>query len=184
MKFHNILIIFILLYSFWGCTTSTEPYPVEHPTSGTIEIIYTEGDDIATGFLFEEGISFTLAERPNTIPDFLVLVHISESKVEGLFLGEPHLEPAFVLFSNAATADSANNYYNTLSLFSDTTLTELALPLKKNQVWGVQTNKEHFAKILIKDVWATADTSSSNIITHSGSLTMRWQYQPDGSREF
>jgi hypothetical protein len=180
MKFHLLLITLIPLYSFWGCTTSSKPYP----TSGTIEIIYSEGDDIVTGFLFEEGISFTLAERPNTIPDFKVHIHHSESKVEGLYLAEPDLEPAFVLFSNAATADSANYCFNTLSIFPDTTLTELALPLNKNQVWGVQTKKEHFAKILIKDVWATADTSSSNTITHSGSLTMKWQYQPDGSREF
>ncbi len=180
MKYQNFLIILILLYSFWGCTTNPEPYP----TSGTLEIVYTEGDDITTGFLFEEGESFTLAERPNTIPDFLVLVHLSENKVEGLYLAEPDLEPTFVLLSNAATPDSAGNYFDSLTLIPDTTLTELALPLKINQVWGVKTKNNHFAKILIKDVWATSDTSSSNTITHSGSLTMRWEYQPDGSREF
>jgi len=180
MNHKTILSFFVLCIFIWGCSTNSEPFP----TSGTIEIIYSQGDDIATGFLFEEGVSFTLAERPNTEPNFLVSVHISESKVEGLFLVEPELEPSFILLSEANDADSANTFFDTLSFFPDTTLTDLALPLRENQVWGVKTKNDHFAKILIQEVWAKADTSSSNLITHSGSLTMKWQYQPNGSREF
>src|SRR5690625_6107842 len=91
INYKIVLSFFILSFTIWGCSTISEPFP----TSGTIEIIYSEGDDIGTGFLFEEGTSFTLAERPNTEPDFLVLVHISESKVEGLYLAEPELKPSF-----------------------------------------------------------------------------------------
>lgn len=131
MRHKNVLLIFFLSFSILGCSTNSKPFP----TSGTIEIIYSEGDDVGTGFLFEDGASFSLAKRPNTKPDFLVLVHRSESQVEGLFLAEPDLEPSFILLSHANDADSANTYFDTLSFIPDTTLTELALPLKKNQVW-------------------------------------------------
>ncbi|MCH2451420.1 MAG: hypothetical protein MK198_14935 [Gracilimonas sp.] len=145
---------------------------------------------ILRGMISEQG--FYLKRAP-TLPSqngqtlnriFFVLVHISESKVEGLYLAEPDLEPSFILLSDANDVDSANTYFDTLLFFPDTTLTELALPLRENQVWGIKTKNDHFAKILIQEVWATSDTLSSNLITYSGSLTMRWEYQPDGSREF
>src|SRR5690606_28413865 len=126
---------FMLPIYIWGCSTKSEPYP----TSGTIEIIYTEGDNKGTGFLFEEGTSFTLAKRPNTKADFLVLIYSTDSHVEGLFLAQPDLEPSFILLSQANDADIANSCFDTFSFFPDTTLTELAIPLKKNQVWGVKT---------------------------------------------
>lgn len=79
-------------------------------------------------------------------------------------------------FLNAADAEAYfNNYYEvTAEGFQP-----WADNIEVNQVWTVQTNAKKFAKIWIKDSQIKTGTISDYV-----ELTIKYQYQPDGSKIF
>ena len=174
------LLLLILLIN--SCDSSIEPTP---KTSGEITINSKVENLKSKGFSFSQG---GLIEYPNTQnikPDFLLLVHMTiEEPIAGVFLSPPNNQPTFRLLIQLEAADSANKYFSELSEVPDTIYDWLALPLKENQIWAVKTQDNKYAKILILNTKAYMDSSIQSSPTPYGEATFKWNYQPNGSRNF
>ncbi|MEJ2637553.1 MAG: hypothetical protein P8184_19985 [Calditrichia bacterium] len=85
----------------------------------------------------------------------------------------------------AAADDSAKRAFAKFAEIPDTTpLRHLALPVVKNQVWAVKTQKNKYAKILLSRTLAKIGSSNLAGPTPCTEATFKWVYQPDGSRQF
>lgn len=85
----------------------------------------------------------------------------------------------------AAADDSAKSAFEKFAEIPDTTpLQHLALPVIKNQVWAVKTQKNKYARILLSRTLAKIDSSNLASPTPYAEATFKWVCQPDGSRQF
>ena len=116
----------------------------------------------------------------------MVLVQMDAGgTILGVFLSSPDFpRPTFRLLRQYNVLDSAVVFYQSLSQLPDTTYTDLAIPTRANQVWAVTTRENKFAKILIRNTIAYADSSTTNAPTPFGEATFDWTFQPNGTRQF
>ncbi|MCB0747708.1 MAG: hypothetical protein KDC52_09300 [Ignavibacteriae bacterium] len=165
--------IFFIIF-FCGCD-STEP-------------IVEEKSDIATinqnlvGFSFAHGISISIPNSENIVPDILILAHTDEhGNVLGVFFGADIIRPAFNLVKEFSEVDSAKTFFENLSEVPDSNYQDLALPIRVNQIWAVKTIDDKYGKILILNETAYYDSAANNYFTEA---KFRWKYQPNGSKLF
>ena len=170
------------------CLSCSEGIIVDHgqkPTFGKVTLTTIYKDGKTTGFSFSEANIVKYPNSQGIIPDITVNVQTNEyGDPIGTFLTPVNLEPTFLLKYWPSTMDSAMAYYDTLSFISDTSFSDLAIPVLENQVWAVNTHDWKFAKILITSSFAFTDSSNINNITLYGEITFKWKYQPDGSWHF
>lgn len=176
----NVLILLSYL-GFISCGVGTDPTP----TSGETDIQFSTGSDHGTGFSFSKGESIEVPNPNQTKADFIIEFQTSEDgSLQGLFLSTESMHQAFKLKAWPGTVDSAKTYYENLSQLTDTEFSQMALSLNENQVWGMKTLNNKYAKILIEKADATADTTDQQTVQFTGHLKMQWTWQPDGSRQF
>lgn len=184
MKASVFFIIGSLVVIWSGCDKSTGPSLV--PTSGTITINSKFVNNQTTGFSFSQASSVSFPNSQGILPDVMVLVQIDAGgSILGVYLSAPDFpRPTFRLLRQYNVLDSAVVFYQSLSQLPDTTYTDLAIPTRVNQVWAVKTRENKFAKILVRNIIAYADSSTTNAPTPFGEATFDWTFQPNGTRQF
>jgi hypothetical protein len=173
----------ILIWS--GCKDSgTGPGPT--PTSGTATINSRYSNNQASGFSFDQAAIVRFPNSEGMFPDLSVFVQINDTgRIVGVFFSRPDsLVPAFRLLRQFTSLDSAQSYFQNLGEIPDTTYVDLALPASVGQIWAVKTRRTTFAKILIRQTVAYADSSNPSAPTPYGEATFDWAYQPNGTRHF
>jgi len=176
----NVLVVLSYL-GLMSCGVGTDPTP----SSGETDIQFSTGSDHGTGFSFSKGERIDLPNPSETKADFIIEFQTSEDgTLQGLFLSTASLHPAFTLKARPETIESAQTYFDKLTQITDTSFIDLALSLDENQVWGMKTLNNKYAKILIEVADATADTTDQQVVQFTGHLKMKWAWQPDGSRQF
>ena len=180
-KSANLIIIAILVWS--GCDKSTDP---SSPTSGTITVSSRVVNFQSTGFSFTRGSVIVFPNPQGLLPDLMVLVQIDErGSIIGVFFSPPGPpRPTFRLLGQFSTLDTAQTYYQALSQILDTAYADLAIPARSGQIWAVKTRENKYAKILIRNTVAFADSSTSSAPTPYGEATFDWTFQPNGTRQF
>jgi hypothetical protein len=139
-----------------------------------------------SGLSFDQAAIVRFPNSGGVFPDLSVYVQINDSgKIVGVFFGQPDsLLPAFRLFRQFSSIDSARSYFQSLSEIPDTSYLDLASLVSVGQVWAVKTRRTTFAKILIRHTEAYADSSNPGAPTPYGEATFDWVYQPNGTRRF
>lgn len=186
MKHSISLILFLLIIFINGCDNSVEPTPPK--TSGETSINTKVVNFKYTGFSFSQGENIEYPNSNNITPDIIVLVQTNENgNILGVFLSSAGtLKPTFKLMKqfNETDNDSAQIFFDDLTEVPDSNYMDLALPAKVNQIWAVKTVDDKFGKILILHTEAYADSSNPNSPTLYGETRFKWNYQPNGSRNF
>jgi hypothetical protein len=182
-NFKFLLVIIFLFLSVISCKkNSTEISPVL--TSGRATLNSNVENNKIHGFSFSNGEVISMPNSEGIIPDMILAVQISNSDVIGVFFGSVELRPSFHLISWVSTEDSAQTIFNNLMEIPDTTFQDLAIPVKKNQVWAVKSHENKYAKLLIIQTIAFNDSTNLDAITPYGEATFDWEFQPNGSRVF
>lgn len=180
----TIISILLSILFINGCDNSIGPTPPK--TSGEITINSKIENNKATGFSFALGGKIVYPNSNNILPDIIIMVQTDAiGNVLGVFFGSgAGLKPSFNLIHQASNIDSAQAFFNNLNEVSDSNYSDLAIPVKENQIWAVKSVEDNFGKILIMDTDAYVDSSNSGGPTPYGEAKFKWVYQPDGSRKF
>jgi len=128
------------------------------------------------GFTFEDGQVKIYEDRSSPQPDLSVNYNNFNQDVD---LASSNIEDAFYKNGDFASSQEAENFYNSYGEVTAVDFQALALKVMVNQVWTVQTASDKFAKIWIKDSQLKTGTNSDFV-----ELTIRYQYQPDGTKTF
>jgi hypothetical protein len=111
--------------------------------------VFTIKSEISHGFSLREMKVLNLAENLDLI-DFLVSSQISDNgEVLGAFLSHPKLESIFMLSGSFPDLNSADIFYNSLTLSDEPAFVQFALMLNPYQVWAIRSNGGQMGKILI-----------------------------------
>jgi hypothetical protein len=137
------------------------------------------------GFSFAKGDTVVISNASSIKSDIMPLVHISsEGGIIGVYMASNILRPTFRLMYESASPDSAKTFFHSLKEFTDSAYSDLAAPVKANQVWIVKTHDDKYAKMMIVNTLAYSDSSSGSVPTPYGEVTFEWVYQPNGERKF
>ncbi len=184
MKANFIISIMFSTVLWFGCEGG-DTGPRVPPTSGTVTLDSRYINNQASGFSFDQATIVKFPNSSNTLPDLTLLVLVSSQGVSGTFFCRPDsLVPSFQLLSRFKSLDSARSYFQSLSEIPDTSYEDLALPLEVAEIWAVKTRRDTYAKILITETIAYADSSNPSSPTPYGEATFDWAYQPNGTRVF
>lgn len=187
MKALSVLsVVAVLAAIFWSGCKDDETGPSPTPTSGTATVDGRYVNNQASGFSFDQAAIVKFPNSKGLVPDLIVLVQMNETgAILGVFFARPDsLASAFQLLRQFTSFESAHSYFQDLAEIPDTTYVDLALPVRVGQVWAVKTRRNTFAKILIRQTVAYADSSNPSAPTPYGEATFDWAYQPNGSRQF
>jgi len=128
------------------------------------------------GFTFEDGQIKLYPAASSTRPDLSVMYNNFNQTVG---LESSDLDEAFYKNGDFASAGAAEDFFNSYLEVTTSSFEALADPVEVNQVWTVQTASKKYAKIWIKNNQFNTGTQSDYV-----ELTIRYQYQPDGTKTF
>ena len=179
-----IISILLLILFVIGCDNSVVPIPPK--TSGEITINSKIENNKTAGFSFSLGGKVVYPNSSNISPDIIIMVQIdANGNVLGVYFASSiGLKPSFNLIHQASNIDSAQVFFNNLNEVPDSNYSDLAIPVKENQIWAVKSVENKFGKILILNTVAYIDSSNPGGPTPYGEANFKWVYQPDGSRIF
>jgi hypothetical protein len=187
MKALSVLSVAAVLAAiFWSGCKDDGIGPSSIPTSGTATVDSRYVNSQASGFSFDQAAIVRFPNSAGLFPDFIALVQMNETAaILGVYFARPDsLVPSFRLLRQFTLIDSAHSYFQDLAEIPDTNYVDLALPVRVGQVWAVKTRRNTFAKILIRQTVAYADSSNPSALTPYGEATFDWAYQPNGTRQF
>ena len=177
--FAAVLLIFIL-----GCNGNSVG-PSNGTTSGHATLSTTLVNNNGVGFSFSKGDTVVISNSSIIRADISTLVQTNDAgAILGVFLSAIPFRQAFRLMYAATDPDSAKIYFTNLKEFTDSTYSDLAIPVIVNQVWVVKTHDDKYAKILITNTMAYIDSTVPSAPTMFGKVTFDWTYQPNGERTF
>lgn len=128
------------------------------------------------GFTFEDGQIAVYPPSSSVQPDLAIIYNDFSQEV---ILQSSNQIDAFHKNGDFANAAAAEAYFNGYMEVTAQGFQAQAENVEVNQVWTVQTAGNKFAKIWIKDIQLKTGALSDYV-----ELTIRYQYQPDGSKTF
>jgi hypothetical protein len=169
-----IFILFITLVTFAGCTETPDT-----PTSGIATIdntVYISTTYYSIGFSFSTAKTVSNIDDPG--PDITVYVNKDIVPYRLIFQAD-NLLPSFFKYGEFADEEAAILAFNNLTTFTASNWTDMADPLRPNQIWIYRSGTERYSKIRIV---STVNEMRQNIAY--GECKFEWVYQPDGSTTF
>lgn len=148
-------------------------------TSGTDEIdniTYQSSTYYVYGFSFSQAKLISTNVTPG--PDITIYVNVDNLPAR-LTLQANNLKPSFSKVGDFADEASAITAFDNLKTVSATQWSDMADPIKANQVWIYRSGTEYYTKFRI----VTTVNETRQTIPY-GECTFQWVYQPDGSTTF
>jgi len=168
-------VLLILIGICYSCEKKEDPkYSGEILLSS--ELVADDPSWSFYGFTFEDGQIKLYPAASSTRPDLSVTYNNFNQTVG---LESSDLDEAFYKNGDFASAGAAEDFFNGYLEVTTSSFEALADPVEVNQVWTVQTASKKFAKIWIKNSQFNTGTQNDYV-----ELTIRYQYQPDGTKTF
>lgn len=140
-----VLYLIILIFIIGACEDHDKTPP-------DFYILNTEipTGQLPKGFSFKDMKIISFPNSDNLKPDFLLLVHTAETgAILGPMLSHPDLENRFIFRKNHEDLNSAQNYFDTLSIINETQLQTFAFDIKPFEVWQIKTNTGETGILLV-----------------------------------
>jgi hypothetical protein len=170
-------ILYIPLAMFFAISACTKTEPTR--TSGIDKIDNTTYQS-STYYVY--GFSFSQAKLVSTIetpwPDITVDV-IKDNLPYRLSFQTRNQNPSFYKVGDFPDEAAAIAAFDNLKTVSVTQWSDMADPIKDNQVWIYRSQNEQYTKIRI----VSTVNEMRGLIAY-GECTFEWVYQPDGSTTF
>jgi len=128
------------------------------------------------GFTFEDATIKVYAPSSGAQPD---LASVYNDFSQDVILQSSNQIDAFLRNGDFASADEAETYFNSYSEVTAQGFQAQAENVEVNQVWTIKTAADKYAKLWIKDM-----ELKSNALADFVELTIKYQYQPDGTKTF
>ena len=167
-------ILAVSLFSVVGCTK-----PEKAPTSGTATIdntVYVSTSYYSIGFSFSQAKMISNMKTPG--PDITVYVNKDTSPYRLIFQAN-NLLPSFFKYGEFADEAAAIAAFNSLTTFTASQFSDMADPLRPNQIWIYRSGSGLYTKIRII---STVNEMRQDVAF--GECKFQWVYQPDGSTTF
>lgn len=130
------------------------------------------------GFTFEDGIIKVYAPSSGAQPD-LAAVHLIFNQDISVTLQSSNQVDAFYKNGDFQSAGEAETFFNSYTEVTATNFQSQGDNIEINQVWTIKTASGKFAKIWIKDIKIKSGPQSDYV-----ELTIKYQFQPDGTKTF
>jgi hypothetical protein len=176
----TLAISFLILFAFYGCSKDKTV-----PTSGTATIkntLYGTGPYYANGFSFSTAGPVSTLDNPG--PDIVLYVNIDNLASPRLTFQANNLNPSFYKLGEYADAASAISAFDNLTTVGTYQYTDMADPVKNNQVWVYRSGDETYSKIRIISTINEKRPEVPTLDAQYGECTFEWVHQPDGSATF
>jgi hypothetical protein len=170
----SILIFLVIVVTATGCTKTEKT-----ATSGIVTIdntVYVTTSYYSLGFSFSQARLISNMKTPG--PDITVYVNKDISPYRLIFQAN-NLLPSFYKYGEFADEAATIDAFNNLTTFTASQWTDMADPIRPNQIWIYRSGSECYTKIRI--------ISTVNEIRQDfayGECKFEWVYQPDGSTTF
>jgi hypothetical protein len=175
-----LFISIVILVSFFGCSKDKTV-----PTSGTATINNTlngTGPYYANGFSFASAGTVSTLEDPG--PDIILYVNIDNLSSPRLTFQAENFMPSFYKLGDYPDAAAAIAAFNNLTTVGTYQWTDMADPVKNNQVWVYRSGDEKYSKIRIISIINEKRPEVPTLDAQYGECTFEWVHQPDGSTTF
>jgi hypothetical protein len=141
--FYRTLIVLICIIS------ACEDHDKTPPDFYTLNTEISPGQ-IPKGFSFKDMKIISFPDSNNLQPDFILSVHTNETgAILGPMLSNIDLENRFIFRKSYDDLNSAQNYFDTLSIINETPLQTFALDIKPFEVWQIKTNTGETGILLV-----------------------------------
>jgi hypothetical protein len=170
----TLYIVLAIFFAFSACT-KTEPTR----TSGIDKIdniTYQSTTYYVYGFSFSQAKLISTNVTPG--PDITMYVNIDNLPAR-LTLQANNLKPSFYKVGEYPDETAAIAAFNNLKTVSVTQWSDMADPVKANQVWIYRSGTEYYTKFRI-----VSTVNETRQLIPYGECTFEWVYQPDGSSTF
>lgn len=171
-----LCIIVILSLLLPGCGDE------EIPTSGVDSIdniLYGNGPYYALGFSFYSASAVSTLATPG--PDIVLYMNMDDFANPRPTFQSSSLMPSFSLKGEYPDEKAAIAAFDGLKSVGAASWTDMADPVKANQLWLYRTGDEKYAKIRIISI---VSENRPDLPFRYGKCTFEWVYQPDGSETF
>ena len=174
----KISVVFaVLIWVCFSCEKKEDPkYSGEIILSS--ELLQSGQSYSYYGFTFEDGQIKVYPPNSSVQPD-LAAIHIIFNQDISVTLQSSNQIDAFYKNGEFQSAGEAETFFNGYTEVTANNFQSQGDNIKINQVWTVQTASDKFAKIWIKDIQVKTGPLSDYV-----ELTIKYQYQPDGTRTF
>lgn len=140
-----VLYLVILIFIIGACEDHNKTSPDFYMLSTEIP-----AGQLPVGFSFKEMKIISFPDSDNLKPDFLLSVHTAETgAILGPMLSHPDLENRFTFRKNHKDLNSAQYYFDTLSIINETQLQTFAFDIKPFEVWQIKTNAGETGLLLV-----------------------------------
>ncbi len=171
-------VLVILIGICFSCEKKEDPkYKGEFILSS--ELLQADPSWSFYGFTFEDGQIKLYPAGSSVWPDLSVTYNDFNPDTIVITLESSNQEDAFHKNGDFSSTAEAENFFNSYLEVTTNNFKALADTVKVNQIWTVKTALDKFAKIWIKDSQIKTGTLSDYI-----ELTIKYQYQPDGTKTF
>lgn len=179
-KMTRILALLVgLLFVLPSCKEEEEKPAYSGEIILSSERLPSGNDFVYYGFSFETGKVSTYSITSSVRPD-LTVNHVSlGGQITSVYLEGSDEDDAFFQNGEFESGTGAQAWFDNYTDVLAEDFIPLALELKVNQVWTIQTAGKRYAKILIKEI--TTQTGSQSDFAN---VKLQYVYQPDGSRTF
>jgi len=144
----NKLLLLLVLISI-SVFTECEDGDSVPPEFYTLDTALSSGQS-PKGFSFKDMDLISYPNSKNIIPDIILSVHTNETgDILGPMLSQPDLENRFILIKRFDDLNSAQKYFDTLSVVSKDQYQAFAFDIKPLEIWQIRTNSGEIGNILL-----------------------------------
>ncbi|MFW5658257.1 MAG: hypothetical protein ACOCYF_02310 [Bacteroidota bacterium] len=183
MKTSFLLFFTISLFIFYGCKKED----AGPKTSGTFtlssKLSSSESAFYSNAYSFSRGEKVKFGGEFKNSFDILLTNQYDNNRVNVIgarMNAHPSKEEAFALVDSFDSMEQASTAFESYKEAEDLQYVELSAVLEINDIWGIKTYDEKYAKVLVEEITINKDDPENQYTE----VKFRFIYQPDGSKTF
>jgi hypothetical protein len=156
----------------------------ETPVSGDITLsskLVLDGQYFTRGYSFDEAVFLPFPGTSASRVDLLVFTTTDDQGgVNGAYLTSPsNIDSAYCKTGSFNTLEEATSYWNGHKLIECSSFMENSDLIHPFEIWNIHTGRETYARILVKAIHVVSDPDGDFV-----EVDLKWEYQPNGTKQF